>query len=193
MPDAIGYARVSTSSQELDGQRDALTAAGCARIFAESEQARNATGQGGQPELERLLDYVRPGDTVVVTRLDRLGRSLRQLLAIVAQLDDRGAGLHSLHEQLNTTSPGGRLIFHVFAALAEWERDVIRERTREGLAAARARGRVGGRKHRLDPEQRALVRQLHAGGCEIAVLARAFGVGRATVYRAIAEAETVGS
>lgn len=185
----VGYARVSTARQELAGQEQALTQAGCARVFAESTPAGGPRGAGAQPELGRLLDYLRPGDTVVVTRLDRLGRSLRELLATVAAIEGRQAHLRSLREQLDTASPGGRLVFHVFAALAEWEREVIRERTRAGLDAARARGVRLGTQPKLNPEQRALLCSLREEGATVAALARVFGVGRATVYRALAEGE----
>jgi DNA invertase Pin-like site-specific DNA recombinase len=136
----IGYARVSTAEQILDLQLDALAEAECGKVFTE-------TAGGSLVErvsLQEALAYVRPGDTLVVWRLDRLGRSLKHLIETVADLRDRGIGFKSLTEQIVTTTPGGKLVFHVFGALAEFGRDPIRERTNAGLAAARARGRTGG-------------------------------------------------
>ena len=132
----IGYARVSTRDQKLHRQVDALTAAGCQRIFEEKLSGKNTD----RPELAKCLDYLRPGDTIVVLELWRLGRSLQDLISIVGELRRRGIGFKSLHEALDTTTPGGRLVFHVFAALAEFIRELIVEGTNEGLAAARARG-----------------------------------------------------
>lgn len=152
----IGYARVSTEGQTLDAQTDALTAAGAERVFADriSGSARH------RPELDRLLDQIRPGDVVVVTKYDRLARSLRDLLEIVESIGKRGAGFKSLAEDIDTTTPAGRLVFHVFASIAQFERERIAERTREGLAAARKRGRVGGRPPALSPAQREGVRRM---------------------------------
>jgi DNA invertase Pin-like site-specific DNA recombinase len=133
----MGYARVSTLEQDESLQRDALTAAGCERIFVDKASGKLAS----RPALDRMLEQVRPGDTVVIWRLDRLGRSLRHLIDIFADLDERGVAVRSLTENLDTSTPGGRLVFHVFGALAEFERDLIRERTLARLAAARARGR----------------------------------------------------
>src|SRR5918911_5738013 len=135
----LGYARVSTGDQNLDLQRDALTAAGCYRVFADTASGALTV----RPELDRLLDQLRPGETLVVWKLDRLGRSLRHLVDTVTGLAERGIGFRSLQEAIDTTTPGGKLVFHVFAALAEFERDLIRERTSAGLAAARAPGRHG--------------------------------------------------
>ena len=137
----IGYARVSTSGQILDRQTRALTEAGCIRVFADKQSGKTAD----RPELAACLDYLRPGDTLVVPSLDRLSRSLADLITIVAGLRRRGVGFRSLHEALDTTTPGGRLVFHVFAALAEFIRELIIEGTREGLDAARARGQRLGR------------------------------------------------
>jgi DNA invertase Pin-like site-specific DNA recombinase len=129
----IGYARVSTGGQKLERQLDALRAAGCRRIFAEKQSGRDTD----RPELVACLDFMHPGDTLVVPSLDRLSRSLQDLIATVADLRRRGVGFTSLHENLDTTTPGGRLVFHVFAALAEFIRELIVAGTREGLAAAR--------------------------------------------------------
>jgi hypothetical protein len=145
----LGYARVSTKDQNLDGQYDALKGAGAERIFADtmSGSAR------ARPELDRLLSELRSGDVVVVTKYDRLARSLKDLLEIVDLIQARGAGFRSLGEDIDTTSPAGRLVFHVFASIAQFERERIVERTKEGLAAARKRGRVGGRPPALSPSR----------------------------------------
>lgn len=137
----IGYARVSTKEQNLSLQIDALTKEGCQKIYQEK-----ITGTSkNRPQLEALLSQLREGDVVVIWKLDRLGRSLKDLVALVAQIQERGAGLLSLNDHINTTTPTGKLTFHLFAALAEFERDIISERTLAGLASARARGRKGGR------------------------------------------------
>ena len=149
----IGYARVSTEDQHLDAQLDALTGSGAARIFAD----RISGTRRSRPELDRMLDQLRGGDIVVVTKYDRLARSLRDLLEIVEAIGQRGAGFKSLAEDIDTTTPAGRLVFHVFASIAQFERERISERTREGLEAARRRGRVGGRPPSLSPAQKAEV------------------------------------
>ncbi|MGC9395647.1 MAG: recombinase family protein [Anaerolineae bacterium] len=154
----IGYARVSTHEQHLTLQTDALKQAGCQRIFED-----RISGAGSdRPGLKSALEYVREGDTLLVWRLDRLGRSLKDLIEIVAGLEKRGIGLRSLQESIDTTTSGGKLIFHVFGALAEFERNLIRARTRAGLAAARARGRKGGRPKKLDGKKIELARKLYA-------------------------------
>lgn len=177
----IGYARVSTDDQTLDPQRDALTAAGCASIYEESASGKNAKDR---PELAYALKALRPGDTLVVCRLDRLGRSLADLVHIVADLEKRGVHLESLSEKIDTSSAAGRLVLHVFGALAEFERGLIQERTRAGLAAARARGRSGGRKPKLDEKQ---IRQIKAllrdPNIRVAEVARDYGVSRTTLYK----------
>ena len=178
----IGYARVSTGEQTLDLQQDALTAAGCGRLFTDVISGSTES----RPGLDEALSYLRGGDTLVVWRLDRLGRSLKHLLETVTALEGRGIGFKSLTEQIDTTTPGGKLIFHVFGALAEFERDLIRERTQAGLAAARARGRLGGRPTKLDPKTRALARQLHESKqTDIATICRMLNISRATLYRAL--------
>src|SRR3954462_5866786 len=156
----VGYARVSTQDQTLALQQDALTTASCERIFSDTISGAKAD----RPGLEQALAYVRTGDTLVVWKLDRLGRSLPHLIATIAALQERGIGFRSLTEQIDTTTSGGKLIFHVFAALAEFERDIIRERTQAGLIAARARGRKGGRPRAAglnDPRKMAIARQLY--------------------------------
>lgn len=179
----IGYARVSTGEQTLDLQLDALNAAGCGKVYQETASGAKAE----RPVLEEVLGYVRPGDTLVVWRLDRLGRSPQHLMAVVAQLAERGIGFKSLTEQIDTTTPGGKLICHVFGALAEFERDLIRDRTQAGLAAARARGRSGGRPKKLtEGKQRELARTLYHGGqTDIATICWTLGISRATLNRAI--------
>ncbi len=138
----IGYARISTLDQDLALQRDALVAAKCARVFED----RASGAKADRPGLAQALAYVRNGDVLVVWKLDRLGRSMSHLIATVSELENRGVGLHSLTEQIDTTTSGGRLIFHLFGALGQFERDLIRERTTAGLKAAATRGRRGGRK-----------------------------------------------
>lgn len=180
----FGYARVSTTHQDEALQRDALEAAGCDRIYV--DHASGATQS--RPALDELLGQLRPGDVVVIWRLDRLGRSLRHLLDLVADLQLRGIGLRSLTESIDTSTPGGKLIFHVFAALAEFERDLIRERTQAGLAAARARGRVGGRPTVWTPEKLRTAKAMRdSGEHDVASIARVLGVSRASVYRALGQ------
>ena len=137
----IGYARVSTKNQDLSLQLDALEKIGCQKIY--QEKITGATRE--RPQLKKLLEQLREGDVVVVWKLDRLARSLKDLVNLVNEIQEKGAGLQSLNDHIDTTTPQGKLTFHLFAALAEFERDIIRERTNAGLAAARARGRVGGR------------------------------------------------
>jgi DNA invertase Pin-like site-specific DNA recombinase len=145
----IGYARVSTHDQTLNLQQDALQKAGCSKIFTDTASGAKTERKG----LDNALNYVRKGDTFVVWRLDRLGRSLPHLIATMTDLEERGIGFKSLIENIDTTTSGGKLIFHIFGALAEFERDIIRERTQAGLLAARARGRKGGRPHALTDRQ----------------------------------------
>ena len=182
----IGYARVSTGEQTLDLQLDALSKAGCGKIYQETASGAKAE----RPVLEDVLGYLRPGDTLVVWKLDRLGRSLPHLLETVAGLQERGVGFKSLTEQIDTTTSGGKLIFHVFAALAEFERDVIRERTNAGLVAARARGRRGGHPRAAglaSEKQVALAQRLYDDPKNsIADICRTLRVSRATLYRYLA-------
>lgn len=176
----IGYARISTTDQTLDLQLDALKQAGCEKVFTDTISGAKAE----RPGLGEALAYVRPGDTLVVWRLDRLGRSLKDLIAAITGLDERGIGFKSLTESIDTTTPGGKLVFHVFGALAEFERDLIRERTQAGLAAARARGRSGGRPPSLTPKQRELLRQLYADKRHsIADITQTLRISKATLYR----------
>ncbi|EFF45799.1 recombinase family protein [Xanthomonas citri] len=179
----IGYGRVSTDAQELTQQREELTAAGCVRIFAEK-----ITGaKRDRPELIRLLDHLRPGDVVTVTRLDRLARSTRDLLDIAEQLAARGAGLRSLAEPwADTTTPAGRMVLTVFAGIAEFERSLIVDRTRTGRNAAQKRGVRFGRRPTLSPEQIAHARhQIETEGKSAREVAELLKVHRATLYRAL--------
>lgn len=182
MGDLLGYARVSTTEQTTQLQVDALEAAGCLRVF--TDHASGVVDE--RVELAALFDQVRPGDTVVVWRLDRLGRSLRHLIDTVNSLADRQVGFRSLSENIDTTTSGGKLVFHIFGALAEFERELIRERTHAGLTAARARGRVGGRPSVMTDDKVATVRQMYASNeYTISAIAEVVGVSRATVYRHI--------
>lgn len=176
----IGYARVSTDDQDLALQLDALQGAGCDRIF--TDQASGA--KRDRPGLLQALDYARAGDVLCVWRLDRLGRSLLHLLETVEGLKARGVGFRSLQEAMDTTTPGGVLIFHIFGALAEFERALIRERTQAGLKAARARGRIVGRRPKLSATQQAMARRLLAApDVSISQVADSLQVSRATIYR----------
>jgi DNA invertase Pin-like site-specific DNA recombinase len=176
----VGYARVSTGDQNIDLQTDALQAAGCARVFTDTASGSLAE----RPQLSAALDYLRDGDTLVVWRLDRLGRYIRHLIDTVVILQERGIGFRSIQESIDTTASGGRLVFHVFCALAEFERDLIRERTHAGHAAARARGRVGGRKPALTPKQVKVARRMYeAKDSTVSDIAKVLGVSRATIYR----------
>jgi len=178
----FGYARISTTQQDEALQLDALNQAGCTRIY--KDKASGAVQS--RPALDELLAQLRPGDTIVVWRLDRLGRSLRHLIELVAILEERSVGLRSLTESIDTTTPGGKLIFHVFAALAEFERELIRERTHAGLAAARARGRVGGRPSVWTAEKRAIALSMYESReHDVSTIARILGVSRASLYRAL--------
>ena len=176
----FGYARVSTTDQNLYAQFDALKAAGAERIFYEKITGKTRA----RAELETMLQHARKDDVVVVTKLDRLARSLSDLIEIVTMLRERGVGFRSLGESIDTTTPTGRLIFHVFGSLAEFERERIVERTREGLAAARNRGRIGGRPGALSKDQREEVRHMRDSGRPIGEIARLFQVSVSTVRRA---------
>ena len=176
----IGYPRVSTHEQSLHPQQDALTRAGCERTFTDVASGATAERDG----LSAAFDYVRAGDTLVVWRLDRLGRSLKQLIDRITVLEQRGVGFRSLTESMDTTTSGGRLIFRVFGALAEFERAVIRERTRAGLAAARARGRCGGGPKSMNETQIAMAKAMLADReLPVRKVYEALHVSRATLYR----------
>lgn len=178
----FGYARVSTSEQNPELQIDALNSAGCDRIFTD-----HASGaKEHRPELDHMLEMLREGDTVVVWKLDRLGRSVQNLVALVNRFNDMGVQFRSLTEQIDTTTPGGVLIFNVFGAMAQFERDLIRERTQAGLQAARARGRVGGRPVKLSDKEVAEVRRLYdSRTVTVKQIAELMHCGTTTVYRAL--------
>ena len=175
----LGYARVSTDDQNLDLQRDALARAGCRQVYEEKASGKTTD----RPELDHVLADLRPGDTLVVWRLDRLGRNLPDLVRIVSELQRKGVGFESLTERIDTLTATGELVFHLFASLAQFERHLIRERTRAGLVAARARGRKGGRPPKLGPKEvreiRALLRDPDV---TVSSVARRYGVSRVTLY-----------
>ena len=180
MGDLLGYARVSTADQDPSLQHDALKAAGCLKLFTD----KTSGALDRRPQLDRLLDQLRPGDTVVVWRLDRLGRSLRHLIALSEDLGEWKVGLRSLSESIDTTTANGRLFFKIMGSLAEFERDLISERTKAGLAAARARGRKGGRPPVMTPQKVKVARQMYASRDHtVDEIAKTVGVSRKTVYR----------
>lgn len=176
----IGYARVSTDEQDTAAQRRALEAAGCERIFEE----RASGGRWDRPQLHKLLEQLRPGDVLVVWKLDRLSRSLKDLLHLMETIQEVGAGFRSLTEAVDTTTPAGRMMMQMVGAFAEFERAMIRERTNAGLAAARSEGRVGGRPQKLSGRQREEAREMVMSGRKSAAeAARIFGVHPSTIHR----------
>ena len=176
----IGYARVSTQDQDTQAQLAALQAAGCERIFEEKASG----GRWERPELHRLLGQLDEGDLVVVWKLDRLSRSLKDVLALMEQIEEAGAGFRSLTEAIDTTSPGGRMMMQIVGAFAEFERAMLKERTLNGLSAARAQGRIGGRRSKLKlAQQQEIVRLVNSGQKSAADAARLFEVHPATVTR----------
>lgn len=175
----LGYARVSTREQNLDHQLDALHAAGCHKVFCDKASGKLAR----RPEWDRLLEQARAGDQLVITRLDRAGRSVAHLVELAADLEARGIALVVLQQGIDTATPAGRLTFHILAALGEFSADLIRENTRDGLAAAAARGRRGGRPTVMTPGKLAVARQLADAGVRPGEIARTIGVSRPTVYR----------
>ncbi|WP_158784154.1 recombinase family protein [Pantoea sp. BAV 3049] len=178
----VGYARVSTDDQNLNLQRDALQLAGCTKIF--EDQISGAKAE--RPGLHAVLQFIHPGDTLVVWRLDRLSRSLKDLIEMVRQLESNNIGLKSLQESIDTTSSSGMLIFHVFGALAEFERNLTRERTQAGLQAARSRGRKGGRPKVLNKDKQALAVQLYDERKHtVTQICELMGVSRPTLYKYI--------
>jgi DNA invertase Pin-like site-specific DNA recombinase len=178
----IGYARVSTHEQTLNLQKDALTTAGCKKIFTDTSSGAQTKRKG----LDDALTYVRKGDILVVWRLDRLGRSLPHLITTMTNLEERRIGFKSLTENIDTTTSGGKLIFHIFGALSEFERNLIRERTHAGLTAARARGRIGGRPKALTPEQRRIAQALYDDPKNsILDICRTLKISKVTLYQSI--------
>ena len=180
----LGYARVSTDDQNLDLQRDALEKAGCEKIYTDQQRGVSTDRLG----LAGVLEMARPGDTLVVWRLDRLGRSLKHLIQLVEKLERLGIELRSLQENIDTTTSGGRLVFHVFGALAEFECNLIRERTQAGLSAARARGRQGGRPKLLDSKKREVALRLYQERQHsITEICQIMGISKSTLYNYLAE------
>ncbi len=175
----IGYARISTSDQSLSLQKDALTKAGCAKILEDVASGKKQERTG----LDQLQSMLRTGDVVVVWRLDRLGRTLKQLIGLIEEFQQMGVGFKSLTESIDTTSPGGKFYFHIFAALAEFERNIIIDRTKAGLAAARARGKLGGRPKKLSKDQRQNIIDLYQGKQHsIRQICDMHGISKTTLY-----------
>lgn len=181
---SLGYARVSTGEQTVDAQKDALRAAGCVQIFCDVASGAKTDRSG----LEAAIAALQPGDTLVVARLDRLGRSMPHLVATVHELAARGVGFRSLSESIDTTSAAGRLVLHIFASLADFERELIRERTREALAAKKRRGEHVGRRPAFNSARLAAARDMLENGHGTSHVARVLRVGRSTLYRALAVA-----
>jgi DNA invertase Pin-like site-specific DNA recombinase len=181
----IGYQRVSTQEQNVEGQTTRLREAGCDRIF--TDHGVSGT-KASRPELDKMIDMLRPGDVVTIVRLDRLGRSVKNLVELVEKFSQMGVDLHVIEQGIDTRTPAGKLVFHIFAALAEFERDVIRARTLDGLAAARERGNCGGRsKTYTDNHVQAIMALRAAGTLSMSEIAATVGLSRATAYRAIAD------
>lgn len=177
----MGYGRISTSDQNVESQRDALLCAGVDQIFLDTFTGTKAN----RPELNRLHSQLRAGDTLVITRLDRLGRSAKDLLNLVSELQDQGVNLEVLEQNINTSTPEGKLFFTLVASFAEFEREIMRSRTMDGLAAARARGRLGGRKPAMSEVKISTAKQLYSEGKYVKDIAEALGVSRPTIYRAL--------
>lgn len=185
MNQRIGYARVSIDDKNLHLQRDALAAAGCSMIYEETTSGKGSA----RPELERCRQVLRTGDVLIVFRLDRLGRSLPDLVQIVAELNQKGISLESITERIEISSSASKEVYHVFSALAEFERNLIRERTNAGLAAARARGRAGGRKPKLDEKDVREIRALWQNkSIPVSDIARRYGISRTTLYKHLEQA-----
>jgi DNA invertase Pin-like site-specific DNA recombinase len=184
----LGYARVSTHEQNLDMQHDELRRTGVTTIYNDKASGKTAD----RPELQQCLKALRDGDTLTVWRLDRLGRNLQDLVRIVSDLEARGVTFKSLKESIDTRGPAGKLVFHLFAALAQFERELLRERTLAGIASARARGRQGGRLPRLSPSQsRAAAAMMRGNEMSVAEISTHFGVSRSTLYNVLARQQRV--
>ncbi|MBS0288004.1 MAG: recombinase family protein [Proteobacteria bacterium] len=176
----IGYARISTQDQNLHLQNDALQKAGCEKIFHDIASGAKSERQG----LTEAINFCRSGDTLVVWKLDRLGRSIRNLIDVINLLHQHKLGFKSLQENIDTTTSGGKLVFHIFSALAEFERDIIRERTKAGLTAARARGRIGGRPRAMDNKKISMAKTLHQdNNNSIADICKTIGIKKTTLYK----------
>ena len=177
----IGYGRVSTSDQNVESQKDALLKAGVDQIFLDTFTGTKSS----RPELDRMKEVLREGDTIVITRLDRLGRSTKDLLNLVSDLKDQGVNLEVIEQSINTSTPEGKLFFTLVASFAEFEREIMRARTIDGLNSARARGRVGGRKPAMSKAKIATAKQMYADGQYVKEIAEVLGVSRPTIYRAL--------
>jgi DNA invertase Pin-like site-specific DNA recombinase len=177
----LGYGRVSTADQNPDSQKDALQKAGVDQIFVDAYTGTKSS----RPQLDKMRDQLRSGDTIVITRLDRLGRSTKDLLNLVSDLQDLGVNLEVLEQRIDTSSPEGKLFFTLIASFAEFEREIMRARTIDGLAAARARGRVGGRKPVMTQPKIDMAKKMYSEGKYITDIAAVLGVSRPTIYRAL--------
>ena len=175
----IGYARVSTEDQHLELQLDALTKYGCEKIFQEKKSGKNAQ----RPQLKAMFEYLRPGDNVIVWKLDRLGRSMQDLINLTQEMNDKGIGFVSIKDSIDMSTATGRLYFHLMSALAEFERDLIRERTLAGLQAARERGNVGGRPRADESKLKDALTLFNAGGKSVRQICEEFSISESTFYR----------
>jgi DNA invertase Pin-like site-specific DNA recombinase len=183
----IGYGRISTSDQKVASQEDALRAAKVDKLFIDTFTGTKAS----RPQLDKMKEQLRSGDTLVITRLDRLGRSTKDLLNLVSELEDLGVNLEVIEQRINTSTPDGKLFFTMIAAFAEFEREIMRARTMDGLAAARARGKIGGRKPKMTPAKVKTAVSMYEKGLAITEISDAIGVSRPTIYRMLDKQQEV--